>query len=538
MAGQVLEGGFWKIGLYIRLSREDGSADGSESIKNQEKILFDFVREYFEPETCAVSGVFSDDGISGTDTNRPGFLALCKEVLSGRINCVIVKSLARAFRNLADQQKFLEEFIPVNRARFISAGTPFIDTLETRRQAGGLELPIRGLFNEQYAAAASEEIRKTFNMKRERGEFIGAFAPYGYVKDSKIKGRLAPDPEAAGVVRAIFEWFLEGMSCQGIAKRLNQLGILSPGQYKRSCGLSYYNPASLGGEGLWSPGAVTRILKNEVYTGTMVQGRQKIISYKVHKQVAVPKKDWYVVPNTHPPIVDRHIFDEAAGLFALNARTPPGKRLPQPLSGLVKCADCHASMRRKTARGIAYYSCRSYSDKGVCSSRSVREDFLISLALTVINDLIGLFDSVKTLERLSSSQKGVGPAGQGVSGQPSARAKAYQAALDSLKLERLTGEISEAEYQRLSERAKRQLSLLNAAEQAPDNRSYDPIGDERAELFSELIRTKRLPRLTRGLLTRLILSVRVERDGGVTVYLGFKNELLTPKEQDRPPDAK
>ena len=107
-----------------------------------------------------------------------------------------------------------------------------------------------------------------------------------------------------------------------------------------------------------------------------------------------------------------------------------------------------------------------------------------------------------------------------------------------MKLERLTGEISEAEYQRLSERAKRQLSLLNAAEQAPDNRSDDPIGDERAELFSELIRTKRLPRLTRGLLTRLILSVRVERDGGVTVCLGFKNELLTPKEQDRPPDVK
>ena len=157
---------FWRIGLYIRLSREDGSEDGSESILNQEKILRDFVESYFAPGTYAIAGVFADDGSTGTDTARPGFRRLEGCMARKEVNCMIIKSLARGFRNLADQQKFLEEFIPLHGARFICTSAPFIDTYANPRSASGLEVPIRGMFNEQFAAATSEEIRKTFRMKR------------------------------------------------------------------------------------------------------------------------------------------------------------------------------------------------------------------------------------------------------------------------------------------------------------------------------------------------------------------------------------
>ena len=170
---------FWKIGLYIRLSREDDNEDESESVINQEKILRDFVDSYFEPGTYVIVDVFADDGLTGTDTARPNFKRLEGCIVRKEVNCMIIKSLARGFRNLADQQKFLEEFIPINGARFICTGTPFIDTYANPHSASGLEVPIRGMFNEQFAATTSEEIRKTFKMKRERGEFIGAFAPYG-----------------------------------------------------------------------------------------------------------------------------------------------------------------------------------------------------------------------------------------------------------------------------------------------------------------------------------------------------------------------
>ena len=283
---------FWKIGLYIRLSREDGNEYDSESIINQEKILRDFVDAYFEPGNYVIADVFADDGLTGTDTARPNFMRLERCIVRKEINCMIIKSLARGFRNLADQQKFLEEFIPINGARFICTGAPFIDTYANPPSASGLEVPIRGMFNEQFAAVTSEEIRKTFKMKRERGEFIGAFAAYGYRKDPNDKNRLLIDEEAAEVVRSIYHWFVhEGYSKMGIAKRLNSMGEPNPEAYKKKKGLKYQNPNTSKNDGLWSASTVARILQNEIYTGVMVQGRHRVISYKVHKQIAAPKRN-------------------------------------------------------------------------------------------------------------------------------------------------------------------------------------------------------------------------------------------------------
>jgi len=193
----------------------------------------------------------------------------------------------------------LEEFIPINGARFICTGTPFIDTYANPHSASGLEVPIRGMFNEQFAATTSEEIRKTFKMKRERGEFIGAFATYGYKKDPNDKNSLLVDEEAAEVVKSIYHWFVnEGYSKMGIAKRLNQMGEPNPEAYKKKKGLKYNNPNSGKNDGLWSASTIARILQNEIYTGVMVQGRHRVISYKVHKQISVPEDEWFVVPNT------------------------------------------------------------------------------------------------------------------------------------------------------------------------------------------------------------------------------------------------
>ena len=312
---------FWKIGLYIRLSKEDENENESESVINQEKILRDFVDDYFDPGSFSIVDVFADDGLTGTDTLRPAFKRLESCIASKEVNCMIIKSLARGFRNLADQQKFLEEFIPLHGARFICTGTPFIDTYANPRSASGLEVPIRGMFNEQFAATTSEEVRKTFKMKRERGEFIGSFAPYGYKKDPNDKNRLLVDEEAAEVVKSIYHWFVgEGYSKKGIAKRLNQMGELNPEAYKKKKGFKYSNPHSGQNDGLWSSKTISSILQNPVYIGVMVQGRNRIISYKVHKQVSVPEEEWFVVPGTHEAIIDRETFEKAQALHQANGK--------------------------------------------------------------------------------------------------------------------------------------------------------------------------------------------------------------------------
>ena len=367
---------FWKIGLYLRLSREDENEDESASIINQEKILRDFVDSYFAPGSYVIVDVFADDGLTGTDTERPNFKRLEGCIVRKQVNCIIIKSLARGFRNLADQQKFLEEFIPVNGARFICTGTPFIDTYANPHSASGLEVPIRGMFNEQFAATTSEEIRKTFKMKRERGEFIGAFAPYGYEKDPNNKNSLIVDETAAEVVKSIYHWFVnEGYSKRGIAQRLNQMGEPNPEAYKKQKGLKYNNPNSSKNDGLWSASTIARILQNKVYTGVMVQGRHRIISYKVHKQINVPEDEWFVVPHTHEAIIDKGIFEKAQALHKRDTRTAPGKEKVYLMSGFVYCADCQKAMRRKT--------CLLYTSD-VYKRQSIR----ISLSLTVRKNLL------------------------------------------------------------------------------------------------------------------------------------------------------
>lgn len=521
---------FWKIGLYIRLSKEDDNEDDSESIINQEKILRDFVDGYFEPGNYVIVDVFADDGLTGTDTARPNFKRLEGCIVRKEVNCMIIKSLARGFRNLADQQKFLEEFIPINGARFICTGTPFIDTYANPHSASGLEVPIRGMFNEQFAATTSEEIRKTFKMKRERGEFIGAFATYGYKKDPNDKNSLLIDEEAAEVVRSIYHWFVnEGYSKMGIAKRLNSMGEPNPEAYKKKKGLKYNNPNSSKNDGLWSASTVARILQNEIYTGVMVQGRHRIISYKVHKQIAVPEDEWFVVPNTHEAIIDRETFEKAQALHKRDTRTAPGKQDVYILSGFVRCADCKKAMRRKTARNLAYYACRTFTDKKTCSKHSIRQDKLEEAVLAALQVQIALVDKLsEEIERINNApvinreNKRLTLALR----QAEKQLKQYNDASDSLYLDWKSGEITKEEYRRLKGKIAEQIAQLE------QNISYlkeemqvmaDGI-DTDDPYLTAFLKHKNIQTLNRGIVVELVNMVWVHENGEITVDFNFADE--------------
>ena len=521
---------FWKIGLYIRLSKEDDNEDDSESIINQEKILRDFVDGYFEPGNYVIVDVFADDGLTGTDTARPDFKRLEGCIVRKEVNCMIIKSLARGFRNLADQQKFLEEFIPINGARFICTGTPFIDTYANPHSASGLEVPIRGMFNEQFAATTSEEIRKTFKMKRERGEFIGAFATYGYKKDPNDKNSLLIDEEAAEVVRSIYHWFVnEGYSKMGIAKRLNNMGEPNPEAYKKKKGLKYNNPNSSKNDGLWSASTVARILQNEIYTGVMVQGRHRIISYKVHKQIAVPEDEWFVVPNTHEAIIDRETFEKAQTLHKRDTRTAPGRQDVYILSGFVRCADCKKAMRRKTARNLAYYACRTFTDKKTCSKHSIRQDKLEEAVLAALQVQIALVDELsEEIERINNApvinreNKRLTLALK----QAEKQLKQYHDASDSLYLDWKSGDITKEEYRRLKGKIAEQIAQLE------QNISYlkeevqvmaDGI-DTDDPYLTAFLKHKNIQTLNRGIVVELVNMVWVHENGEITVDFNFADE--------------
>ena len=224
-----------------------------------------------------------------------------------------------------------------------------------------------------------------------------AFAPYGYVKDPKDKNRLLLDEEVVPVKRDILRWFIhDGMSLAGIAKRLNELGVPNPTAYKHLKGFAYNNPSTEICDGLWVSSTVRRVLSDQVNIGHMVQGKQRVVSYKVHDRVTTSPDEWFIKENTHEPTFTQEEYDTAQRLLQRDTCTPEGGRKVYLFAGFIRCADCKKALRRNPSKGFAYYACRTYVEKSKlhCTKHSIREDVLTGLVLRAIQEQIALLDGV------------------------------------------------------------------------------------------------------------------------------------------------
>lgn len=522
----------WKVGKYIRLSREDGG-QVSESVINQDKILSDELPSFFPDGLYQVVDTYIDDGTSGTtDLERRDFQRMIRDMKCGRINCVMVKNLSRAFRNSANQGRFLEEFIPLYNTRFISLYQPRIDTFLDPEVVHSLEVSITGFMNEQYAYKTSADVRRTFKHKREKGEFIGAFAPYGYAKDPENKNALVIDQEAAQVVRDIFSWFIsEGLSKNGIAKRLNEYGILNPAAYKRSKGLRYENPHCKHNDGSWSPTTISRILQDPLYIGVMRQGRQKVISYKVHKRTAVPEDQWSVVEDALPAILDRETFQLAQDLHRRDTRTAPGMREVYLFSGLIRCADCGKGMARHTAGGHVYYQCRTYREKSreKCTRHSIRLDVLERAVLAAVQMQIELIDPIaEIIDEISHA-----PAERGralrldtLLEQRTRDLERMTALLDGLYMDWKNGDIARDQYRRMKVRLEEQSQQLReAVTQLQREREISSKGvDTEDPYLTAFLKHRNIDSLSRGLLVELVNTIYVHEDKSIEIEFNFADQ--------------
>jgi hypothetical protein len=541
----------WRIALYIRLSREDWREDGradirrgarketaqdtvdvSRSIVEQKKMLQEYVETHFQEEYVIVD-FYVDDGLTGTDDTRDSFRRMMGDVEAGKVNCVIVKTLSRAFRNYADQGRYLEQIFPRFGVRFISTGNPFVDSFtDPDAIQSGMEIPINGLMNDRFAAKTSVDVRRTFDAKRRRGEFIGAFAPYGYIKNPEDKNSLLVDEEAAQIVKNIFIWFVnDGMSKTAIAKKLNELGVPNPTAYKRTVQrFKYQNPNSGVNDGLWCGTLIRSILINAVYTGSMVQGRYRIISYKVHTQVQVPENEWYVVPNTHEAIIDKELFAKAQLLHSRDTRAAPGKKELYLFSGFLRCVDCNKSMRRQATKNIVYYYCRTKIDKGQCTKHTIREEKLTQAVLDAIRIQISLVESLAdTLDAINQN-----PAVKTASTRLSAALKLREdelqklvAATDNLYLNWQSGEITKEDYRRMKASFKEKADRLRAniaTLKDEINTMSNGVNSDDAYLTA-FMKHRNIKTLERGIVVELIDTIYVHENGEITIVFAFADEL-------------
>jgi len=372
----LTEGKLWNAALYVRLSRDDGDKEESDSIGNQKALIRSFVKD---KKDIRLVDDYEDDGWSGVDFDRPSFKRLLDDIQAGRINCVIVKDLSRLGRNYIETGKLLERFFPFMGVRFIAVNDNY-DSQNHNAQTDNLIIPFKNLINDAYCADTSRKIRSQFEVKRQKGEFIGSFAVFGYLKDPDNKNRLIIDENAAPVVRDIFKWKIQGMNQQGIAERLNSLGILSPLEYKKSNGSNFKTKFQLKSKTKWNHVAVLRILQNDVYTGILTQGKSTTPNHKIKQRVKKPREEWVRVEESHEPIISAEDFSLVAALLKKDTRIGSDENAVYPFSGMLVCFDCGQNLVRKNVPGAkgkyVYHICSTNKKGGGCTSHSISESGL------------------------------------------------------------------------------------------------------------------------------------------------------------------
>ena len=386
----------YKATAYIRLSYTDDHSSESDSVSNQRKLIENFVER--NPDIEVVSEKI-DDGYSGIIFDRPAFKEMMQDVTDGNINCVIVKDLSRLGREYIETGRYLRRVFPAYGVRFIA----ITDSIDTAHDSGDdLTVSVKNIMNEAYCRDISIKTRSSLDVKRRNGDFVGAFPVYGYMKAEDNKNLLVPDPYASRVVCDIFRMRLEGASASKIASELNRLGILSPLAYKKNNGLPYAKKGYADkADCKWSATTIIRILQDETYTGTLVQGKQGTPHYKIKQMEQRPASEWVRVPDAHEALIARQDFELVQRIKGLDTRTSPNEDTVYLFSGILICGCCGSRMTRKTNRANGkeyhYYYCPTGKKKGCAHPVMLKESSLIDCVRDSLKAYIGNIASLEAL---------------------------------------------------------------------------------------------------------------------------------------------
>lgn len=524
----------YQAAIYLRLSKEDGdvAAGGrpeSNSISNQKDLIMDYVGKH--PE-IHVHSVRVDDGYSGVDFNRPNFQQMLDDIRTGSVDCVIVKDLSRFGRNYIEAGRYIEKIFPMMGVRFIAV----TDGYDSLNNAGGSEMmvPFKNLINDAYSRDISIKIRSNLEVKRKRGEYIGAFVSYGYRKSEEDKNRIVADEYAAGVVKDIFRMKLLGMSQQAIADTLNEKGILPPLAYKNSIGIRLKTSFDMGETPEWNPVSVTRVLKNELYTGVLIQGKQTTPNYKVKTRVMKPESQWARIEDSHEAVISRQDFDLVQELLRLDTRCTPGSDRVYPLAGVLVCGDCMEGMVRRTVpangKQYVYYVCSANKkNKQECSSHRISESDLTGAVLKSIqlhvSEMLGICNASALLDELQWKQAGIEKYEERIRLE-----KEKKARTDARKLHLYEdfkdGLLTKQEYMQMKEEYTSQsaisekaiISYENEVELLKNNKG------SRQEWIDTFKKYENITELDRAVVAALVKQVRVYDKKRIEVVFNFQEE--------------
>lgn len=519
----------FKATAYIRLSYTDDHSKESDSVDNQRKLIENFVSQNPDIEIVCEK---IDDGYSGIIFDRPAFKEMMQLVTDGSINCVIVKDLSRLGREYIETGRYLRRIFPTYGVRFIA----ITDNIDTAHENGSddLTVSVKNIMNEAYCRDISIKTRTALEVKRRNGDFVGAFTVYGYMRSEENKNQLVPDPYASRVVQDIFRMRLDGSSASKIASELNRLGILSPLAYKKNNGLPYAKKGYADKDNCkWSATTIIRILQDEIYTGTLVQGKQGTPHYKIKQMEQRPSSEWIRVPNAHEALVQKQDFELVQHISNLDTRTAPQKDSVYLFSGVLICGCCGGRMTRKTNRSNGkeyhYYYCPTGKKNGCGHAVMLKEDDLIEC---VRENLKAYIDNVVSLDALL---KGID---QETINQTMVKEYTDHITDNERRLEQtlefkarlyenlVSGALTREEYASYKANYTRQAEQIRASIQALKDKLNDVLENksERNRWISHFTEFSSLETLDRKAIVHFIKSIRVVGKKELDITFNFQDE--------------
>lgn len=374
--------------LYERLSRDDELEGESNSIVNQKKIL----EEYASKNNLTNIIHFTDDGISGTQFDRPGFMEMMNGVNTGNIGCIIVKDMSRLGRDYLKVGQCME-ILRQKGVRLIAIN----DNVDSFYREDDFT-PFRNIMNEWYARDTSRKIQSTFRSKGESGKHTASTPPYGYIKDEKDKDKWVVDEKAAEIVRRIFNLTMDGAGPYKIAKILEADKIDIPAYHQQKMGYGLHQSKNFEYPYRWCSSTIASILKKKEYLGHTVNFKTRK-HFKDKKSKYVSEDKWLIFENTHEAIIDQETFDNVQRIRGNVKRYPDGWGEYHPLTGLMYCADCGSKMyvhRTNNYKNIPYYVCSNYK-KVPCgtlcpSAHRIKAEVVLNLIQETLKDIKNYID--------------------------------------------------------------------------------------------------------------------------------------------------
>ena len=466
----------YHVALYIRLSKEDETEGPSQSVTNQKSLLNEFVQQH----RLSVYDTYVDDGWSGTSFDRPDFQRMIEDIEAKKVNMVITKDLSRLGRDYIMTGHYMERYFPEKRVRYIS----LLDGIDTGVESTANDItPFRAIMNDMYAKDISKKIKSVKRDKQRKGQFIGGKPMYGYKMHPTEKNEIVIDEEVAPVVRRIFAMALDGMSCRKIAATLNEEGVPTPATY---CGWNMGRKGPYAG--LWSSERISEMLQNETYLGNMVQGRTVKISYKSKKCLKQDRENWVVVENTHEPLIDKETFQKVRML--VNSRRHTRSRTYDfLLKGLIFCHECGypmAVLNRPPVSGEdrLLFVCRTYqrfTKAGVCSCHSIKEQVVTEAVLAKVREVCEAYLDPNKLQPIAADAVEKARKAENHEAEIQSiqnKIDSLTANLDKMYMDRLTGLLAEADFERIYQRVKMDRTSLEEKLKELESQKESPVSTE------------------------------------------------------------